>query len=99
MEPKHRASAGSLESSDMLVLVEPAERGSGRAIELDSVVLLQYGDSIRAEVNRILERYQVTDARLVIRDKGALAPTIAARVETALLRALGMQKGTAYETE
>lgn len=90
MVPRQRASAGSFESSDMLVLVEPVAAGQGRAIEIESVVLLQFGESIRAEVNRILDQYEVGDARLVIRDKGALAPTISARVETALRRALGL---------
>ena len=99
MEPKHRASAGSLESSDMLVLVEPMDEGSGRLIELESVVLLQYGDSIREQVHQILDRHQVRDAKLVIRDKGALAPTIAARVETAILRALEVQEGTGYASQ
>jgi citrate lyase subunit gamma (acyl carrier protein) len=92
MKLMHRASAGSFESSDMLVLVEPAGAGTGRVIELDSVVLSQYGESIRAEVNRILDQHQVRDAKLVIRDKGALVPTIGARVETAIRRALGTQE-------
>ena len=95
MDPKQRATAGSFESSDILVLVEPVAAGSGRAIELDSVVLSQYGESIRAEVNRILDLHRVKDAKLVIRDKGALAPTIAARVETAIRRALGTQEAGA----
>jgi citrate lyase subunit gamma (acyl carrier protein) len=96
MVPKERASAGSFESSDMLVLVEPVEPGGGRLIEIESVVLLQFGESIRAEVNNILDQYDVKDARLVIRDKGALGPTISARVETALRRALGLVREVAH---
>lgn len=99
MKPIRRASAGSFESSDLLVLVEPAPAGTGRKIELDSVVLLQFGGAIRAEIERILDRFEVQDVQLIIKDKGALAPTIAARIETAIRRSAGLQEGTTYEAE
>jgi citrate lyase subunit gamma (acyl carrier protein) len=99
MTPKRRASAGTLESSDLLVLVEPAQAGSGRQINLESVVLLQFGESIRKEVARLLDQYEIADVKMTIRDKGALAPTIAARLETAICRALGIEEGTSYAAE
>jgi citrate lyase subunit gamma (acyl carrier protein) len=99
MNPKRRASAGTLESSDLLVLVQPAEQGSGRRIDLESVVILQFGESIRAEIDRLLDQYGITDVSMTVRDKGALAPTITARVETAICRAVGIEEGTAYEAE
>ncbi|MCE5247043.1 MAG: citrate lyase acyl carrier protein [Candidatus Polarisedimenticolia bacterium] len=99
MEPKRRAQAGSFESSDILVLVEPVAAGAGRTIELDSIVMPQYGDEIIAAINRVLDRFEMKDAKIVARDKGALDCTIDARVETALRRALGIEEGTAYEAE
>lgn len=99
MKPTRRASAGTLESSDLLVLVQPAEKGSGRRIDLESVVILQFGESIRTEIVRLLDQYDITDVIMTVRDKGALAPTISARVETAIRRAVGIEEGTAYEAE
>lgn len=99
MDPKQRASAGTFESSDILVLIEPAGAGTGRNVELDSIVIRQYGEDIRKEIDRVLDRYEVVDIKLIAKDKGALAPTIAARVETALRRSLGIQEGTGYEAE
>jgi citrate lyase subunit gamma (acyl carrier protein) len=88
MEIKHRAQAGSFESSDMLVLIEPAEKGAGRIIELKSPVMLQFGNDIKAEINQVLDKYDIKDVRLICNDKGALSPTISARIETAILRAV-----------
>lgn len=99
MNPTRRASAGTLESSDLLVLVQPAEKGGGRRIDLESVVILQFGESIRTEIGRLLDQYGITDVIMTVRDKGALAPTISARVETAIRRAVGIEEGTAYEAE
>lgn len=91
---KHRAQAGSLESSDLLVVVDKAEAGSGRQVELNSSVALQFGDSIMTEVERVLDRYEITDIHVLIEDKGALQPTICARMETAILRSMDKQEGT-----
>lgn len=95
MTIKSTAQAGSFESSDILVLVEPAE---GRKIELDSSVYMEYKESILEDIVNVLDRYDVSDIRLIAKDKGALGVTITSRVETALLRAAGQQKGTVYET-
>ncbi|MEI7594824.1 MAG: citrate lyase acyl carrier protein [Bacteroidota bacterium] len=88
MELKQNAQAGTFESSDMLVLVEPVAKGTGRIIELKSPVMLQYGDDIKSEINQILDKYDISDARLICNDKGALSATISARVETAITRAI-----------
>jgi len=82
----NKAQAGSFESSDIMILVEPAE-ASGRHIELESNVQLQYGDQIRALINKKLDEMGVKDIHLIARDKGALNPTICARIETAVIRA------------
>jgi citrate lyase subunit gamma (acyl carrier protein) len=86
MQPKRAAQAGTLESSDVLIMVEPVETGSGRNIELASNVMMQYGDRIKEQVIFMLDRLRVPDVRIIVKDKGALDATIWARVETALRR-------------
>lgn len=79
------AAAGTLESSDLLVTVEPAEEGI--ELELTSSVMNQYGRQIRATVLETLERLEVKSGNITIVDKGALDCTIKARVECAVFRA------------
>jgi citrate lyase subunit gamma (acyl carrier protein) len=86
MQPKVPAQAGTLESSDALVLVEPVSAGSGRQIELESNVMLQYGSRIRQQISTTLDRLSVADVRILVKDKGALDATVQARVETAIRR-------------
>ncbi len=90
------AQAGTFESSDILILVEPGE--NGRKVEIDSSVLSQYGDSVLEKISKILDKYQISDIHLIAKDKGALSCTIAARTETAIKRSIGAQKGTSYGT-
>ncbi len=86
MKIKAPAQAGTLESSDALVLVEPVSAGSGRQIELESNVMLQYGRRIRQQVTMTLDKLAVADVRILVKDKGALDATVRARVETAIRR-------------
>jgi citrate lyase subunit gamma (acyl carrier protein) len=86
MQLKIPAQAGTLESSDALVLVEPVAAGTGRQIELESNVMLQYGRRIRQQVMTALDRMCVADVRILVKDKGALDATVQARVETAIRR-------------
>lgn len=80
------AVAGTLESSDAQVTVEPAE---GLELSIESSVLNQYGRQIRAAVVETLERLEVKDARVTVIDKGALDCTLKARVECAVFRSCG----------
>ena len=80
------AMAGTLESSDAQVTVEPAEWLS---LSIESSVLNQYGRQIRATVLETLERLDVKYARVTIVDKGALDCTLKARVECAVFRSCG----------
>lgn len=89
MKIKKPAIAGTLESSDCMVTVEPAADGSGIAFELDSVVMHQFGAEIRKTVLETLERLEVRDAYVKLVDKGALDCTLKARVECAVFRANG----------
>ena len=85
MEIIKTAVAGTLESSDCLVTVEPAQRGL--EIDLESAVIRQYGKRIMEVAAETLDRLDVKNARVSIVDKGALGCTIKARVECAAMRA------------
>ncbi len=78
------AMAGTLESSDAMVTVEPA--ANGIELELESVVMHQYGEQIRDVVLETLRRLEVDTARITVVDKGALSCTLKARVECAVYR-------------
>ena len=84
------AVAGTLESSDAQVTVEPAENG----IELDisSSVMNQYGRQIKATVLETLDRRDVKNGRVTVVDKGALDCTLKARVECAVFRSCGQSE-------
>lgn len=87
MEILKPAMAGTLESSDAQVTVEP---GDGRVeMTLSSSVMNQYGRQIKATVLETLERLEVTSARVNVVDKGALDCTLKARVECAVYRSCG----------
>lgn len=94
MKPQTSSQAGTFESSDVIFLIEPLPEKSGRKIELFSTVLHQYGESFNKIVVEMLDQYELTDIHLIARDKGALEPTIKARLETAIKRSLGTHKGT-----
>ena len=85
MEVKHTAIAGTVESSDLLVRVEPSQ--DGIELEIVSVVKDRFGHLIEAEVRGVLKALDVTNARVFVDDRGALDFVIRARVETALRRA------------
>lgn len=88
MEILKPAVAGTLESSDAQVTVEPGSRGIELA--LTSSVMNQYGRQIKATVLETLKRLDVSDAKVTVIDKGALDCTLKARVECAVFRSCGM---------
>lgn len=87
MDNLHAASAGTLESSDAYVEIEPGE--GGLQIQLESIVLERFGEAIRETVREVLSELQVTAARVRVVDRGALDCVIRARVETAVRRGRG----------
>lgn len=87
MEILKSAIAGTLESSDAQVTVEPGE--GGIELSLTSSVMNQYGRQIKAAVLETLERLEVKNARVTVVDKGALDCTLKARVECAVFRSCG----------
>jgi len=82
-----RAVAGTLESSDVYVEIEPGD--GALEIELDSVVMNQFGAQIRQVASEVLAEQGVTSAKLRLVDRGALDCVIRARVETAVVRGKG----------
>lgn len=78
------ASAGTMESSDVYVEIEPSDQGI--EIQLESVVEGQFGDSIQAVIREVLSECGVERARLSVVDRGALECVLRARVETAVAR-------------
>lgn len=85
MNPSKMAVAGSLESSDVMVRVRPAEV---LTLEIKSPVLEQYGEAIRQTVAEVLADRGVTAAEIELIDRGALDCTIRARLQTALERSI-----------
>lgn len=84
MEILKTAIAGTLESSDTQVVVEPNEKGL--EVSIESSVINQYGRQIYNTVLETAKALEVENAKIFVVDKGALDCTIKARVECALLR-------------
>lgn len=79
------ASAGTMESSDAYVEIEPCD--GGLQIHVESVVERQFGAAIEAAVQDVLREQEVENATVRVADRGALDCVLRARVETAILRA------------
>ncbi|SMP60480.1 citrate lyase acyl carrier protein [Anoxynatronum buryatiense] len=86
MEIRKPAQAGTMESGDVYVTVEPSTAEEPE-ITLESLVLEQYGHQILQTIRETLEICRVTGVKMTVRDRGALEYAIRSRVETALLRA------------
>ncbi len=87
--------AGTMESSDIFVRIEPG-RQEGVCLTLTSAVKKQFGKQIEKVIRGTLEELGVTSAQVDAVDKGALDCTIAARVKAAAFRAA---KSEAYSWE
>ena len=87
MEINKRAFAGTMESSDAYVEIEPGTEGI--RLQLESVVMGQFGETIEKAVRNVLEELDVKNANVRVVDRGALECVIRARVETAVLRGKG----------
>ena len=84
MQIERKGQAGTMQSSDLMVTVEPADQLS---IEIESTVKKQFEHLIRARLEQTLARHGVTSGKINISDRGALDYAIEARIETALQRA------------
>lgn len=86
MEINKISKAGTLESNDIYVIIMPNQEG-GIAIELESMVMKQFGAEIERAIRETLDTLQVKNVIVKAQDKGALDYTIRARIETAVKRA------------
>ena len=86
MELKKPAIAGTLESSDVQIVLRP-NPGQGISITLNSDVKALFGEAIEETVRAVLAEFGVTDAAVEVNDKGALDFAIRARMECAVCRA------------
>ena len=78
-----KVKAGTLQSSDLMVFLEPADT---LTVTIESTVLKQFGPLIRAKVDEVLAKHGVEAGEVRITDRGALDYAIEARLETAILR-------------
>lgn len=83
-----QASAGTLESGDIMIQIAPTD-SEGLEIHLQSSVAFQFGDQIKSVIRETLEQLGVTNAQVQATDKGALDCTIRARTTAAAVRATG----------
>lgn len=86
MELKKAAAAGTMESGDIMVTIDPKESG-GIVLDLSSSVMQQYGRQIEAVIRETLSGLGVENADVQAVDKGALDCTVRARVSAAVFRA------------
>jgi citrate lyase subunit gamma (acyl carrier protein) len=96
MKLTNNSIAGTLESSDIQVIIEPKNE-AGIEIELKSSVERQFGRQIRKVIKETLEGLKVENARVIATDKGALDCTIKARVQCAAYRAAGIKEKFDWE--
>lgn len=83
-----KAYAGTLESSDIFIEIEPAE-AEGIELKLTSAVYKQFGPQIEAVILETLKASGIENAKVTANDRGAVDCIIRARVEVAALRAKG----------
>ena len=83
MQIVKNAAAGTMESSDVYVEIEPAQE---LTVQLESVVKIQFGDAILNVVQEVLKENGVDKASVRVVDRGALECVIRARVESAIHR-------------
>lgn len=93
---KKQAIAGTVESSDIQIIVDQ-NANNGIEIELNSSVAKQYGRRIREVIEETLSNLGVQNAKLVVEDKGALDCTIKARTIAVVHRAAEMTQTIDWE--
>ena len=89
MQIKTPAVAGTMESSDIMIRMEP---GDGAVeVALESTVMQQFGAQIESVIRETLAQLGIGDVRVTAVDKGALDCTVRARVLAAAYRAAGRE--------
>ncbi len=90
MKIVQQSHAGTLESGDVLIRIQPIDSPEIE-IELESVVSKQFGDAIHRLIHDTLNKLSIYGVRVIVEDKGALDCVIRARIQAALIRATGTQ--------
>lgn len=85
MDIRKKVQAGTMQSSDLMVFLEPAGELS---ISIESTVKRQFEHLIRERIVAVLARFKVSSGSVRITDRGALDYAIEARLEAALKRAM-----------
>ncbi len=88
MQIKSSAAAGTMESGDILIEIEPSEKQDVEVI-LKSSVANEFGKQIVKTIQNAVSEYGLEYATVNAVDKGALDCTIRARVVAACQRATG----------
>ena len=76
-----KGQAGTMQSSDLMVTVEPADT---LTIEIQSTVKKQFEHLIRTRLEQVLSKLGVASGKISVSDRGALDYAIEARLEAAL---------------
>jgi len=95
LEIKRIGRAGTVESNDINIVIEPSDK-EDIEIELQSAVIKQFGEHIKALIIEILRSKGIKNAYVKAVDKGAIDCVIKARTLTALYRAAESEE---YEWE
>ncbi|WP_035051541.1 citrate lyase acyl carrier protein [Carnobacterium pleistocenium] len=91
-----QAIAGTLESSDLQIIIDQ-NVGNGIDIELNSSVKKQYGKQIEAVIKETLANLGITEAKLVVEDRGSLDCTVIARTIAVVHRSSGITENYDWE--
>ena len=86
MELKKPAIAGTVESSDVMIAIQP-NPGQGIDIQIQSDVMVMFGEAIEQTVREVLDEFDVKEAKVSVNDRGALDFAIRARMACAITRA------------
>ncbi|GEP22450.1 MAG: citrate lyase acyl carrier protein [Lentilactobacillus diolivorans] len=95
MEIKQTAVAGTLESSDIQIML--SKGNDGIQIDLESDVKKQFGDQIESVITETLKKFDIDNAKVKAVDKGALDCVIKARTIAVAQRALKTADQPAWE--
>ena len=95
MEIKETAVAGTLESSDIQIMLSKGT--DGIAIDLESDVAKQFGTQIKKVITETLTAMGIQNAKVKAVDKGALDCVIKARTIAAAQRAVKTTDEPAWE--
>ncbi|HEY4544100.1 MAG TPA: citrate lyase acyl carrier protein [Tissierellaceae bacterium] len=85
MELKKYAMAGTLESSDISIAIQPNDKEEIE-IDLDSSVSKQFGRQTKELLLSVLKEHNIKSAKIKAVDKGAIDYVIKARLTTAIFR-------------